>query len=87
MNSKEKKNDYVNRFRSSSFCKKNLVRKLESNRPFGRLGRRWKDNIRMDLRKIMWEVVDWIHVALDREQWRDLVDTVVNLRFKRWGIF
>jgi hypothetical protein len=40
----------------------------------------WEDNIRMDLRKIGWEGVDWIHLAQDRDQWRVVVDMVMNLR-------
>jgi len=42
--------------------------------------RRWGDNIRMYLREIGWEVVDWMHLAQDRVQWRTLVKTVVDLR-------
>jgi hypothetical protein len=41
------------------------------------------DNIKMDSREIGWGVVDGIHVAQDRDQWRALVNTVMNLRFKR----
>jgi hypothetical protein len=41
---------------------KNLAGKPEGKRPLRRPGRGW-DNIRMDSRKIGWEVVDWIHVA------------------------
>jgi hypothetical protein len=37
-------------------------------------------NIRMDIRKIMWKGVDWMHLALDRDQRQDLVNTVVKLR-------
>jgi hypothetical protein len=40
--------------------------------------RRWEDNIRMDLREIGWEGVDWIHLAQDRDQWWALVNTVMN---------
>jgi hypothetical protein len=36
-------------------------------------GRRWDDNIKMDLREIRWEVVDWIRFAQDRDQWRTRV--------------
>jgi hypothetical protein len=32
------------------------------------------------LREIRWKVVDWIHLAQDRDQWRTLVDTIMNLR-------
>jgi len=39
-----------------------LIGKPEENRRLGRpRRRRWKDNIRMDLRKIRWKGVDWIH--------------------------
>jgi hypothetical protein len=51
----------------------------EGMRPLGRRRRRWED-IRMDLREIGWEDVDWIHPAHDRYQWRTLVNTVMNLR-------
>jgi hypothetical protein len=39
-----------------------------------------ENDIRMDLREIGWEAVDWIHLAQDRDQWRALVSTVMNLR-------
>jgi hypothetical protein len=42
---------------------------------------RWVGNIRMDLREIGWDGTDWIDMAQDREQWRALVNTVLNLRF------
>jgi hypothetical protein len=42
------------------------------------LGIRWVSNIRMDRREIWWEGVDWIHLAQDRDQWRALVNTVMN---------
>jgi hypothetical protein len=41
--------------------------------------RRWKDDIKMDLREIGWGGVDWIDLAQDRDQWRALVNTVMNL--------
>jgi len=40
-----------------------------------------KINIRMNLVETGWEAVDWIRVAQDKNQWRDLVNTVMNLRF------
>jgi hypothetical protein len=38
------------------------------------------DNIKMDLREIGWDGMDWIDLAQDRDQWRALVNTVMNLR-------
>jgi hypothetical protein len=49
-------------------------------RPLGRPRRRLVDNIKMDVREIGWEGVDWIDMAQDRDQWRALVNTVLNLR-------
>jgi len=42
----------------------------ERNRSVGRHRRIWEDNIRIDLREIVWETVDWIHLAQDRGQWQ-----------------
>jgi hypothetical protein len=42
--------------------------------------RRWKDNIRMDLREIGWDGIDWIDLAEDRDQGRALVNMVINHR-------
>jgi hypothetical protein len=44
-----------------------LVRKPEGKRPLGRTRYRWEDNIRMDLRKLGWEDVEWMHLVQDRE--------------------
>jgi hypothetical protein len=57
-----------------------LVGKPERKRPLGRPRRRWVDNIKMDLREIGWEGVDWMELAQDRDQWRALVNTMINLR-------
>jgi hypothetical protein len=57
-----------------------LVGKPGGKRPFGRASRTWKDNIRMDLREIGWEGVDWKHLAQGKDQWLYLVKTVVNLQ-------
>jgi hypothetical protein len=56
------------------------VRKPEIKRPLGRLRRRWVDNIKVDHREIGWDGVDRIDLAQDRDQWRALVNTVINLR-------
>jgi hypothetical protein len=57
-----------------------LVGKPEGKRPMGRPRRRWVDNIKMDLGEIGWDGRDWIELAQDRDQWRALVNTVMNLR-------
>jgi hypothetical protein len=57
-----------------------LVGKLEGKRPLGRPRRRWLDNIKMDLGEIGWHGMDWIELAQDRDQWKALVNTVMNLR-------
>jgi hypothetical protein len=57
-----------------------LVGMSEGKRPLGRSRRRWLDNIKMDLREIGWDDMDWIDVAQNRDQWRALVNTVMNLR-------
>jgi hypothetical protein len=70
-----------------------LVGKPEGKRPLGRPRRRWVNNIRMGLRKIGWRDVDWMHLARkigwrdvdwmhlaqQRDQWRVLVNTVLDL--------
>jgi hypothetical protein len=55
-----------------------LVGKSEEKRPLGRLRRRRVDIIKMDLREIGWGVTVWIDLAQDRDQWRALVNTVMN---------
>jgi hypothetical protein len=40
----------------------------------------WLDNIKSDLREIEWGGMDWIDLAHDRDQWRALVKTEINLR-------
>jgi hypothetical protein len=57
-----------------------LVGKPERKRPLGRPRRRWVNNIRMDLGEVGWDDVDWIDLAKDRNRWRALVNSVLNLR-------
>jgi hypothetical protein len=52
----------------------------EGKRPLGRRRRRWVDNIKTDLREIGWHGMDWIDLAQNRDQWRALVNRVMNLR-------
>jgi hypothetical protein len=57
-----------------------LLRKPEVTRPLGRPRRRWEGNITTDLNQIGWENVDWTHLVQDRDQWRVLTDTEMNIR-------
>jgi hypothetical protein len=53
-----------------------LEGKPEGRRPLGRPRSRWVDNIKIDLREIVWDGMDWVDLAQDRDQWRALVNTV-----------
>jgi hypothetical protein len=57
-----------------------LVGDPERKRPLGRPRRRWVGNIKMNLREIGWDGMDWIDLTQDRDQWRALVNAVMNLR-------
>jgi hypothetical protein len=57
-----------------------LVERPEGKRPLGRPRRRLVDNIKMNLREIGWYGMDWIDLAQDRDRWRALVNTAMNLR-------
>jgi hypothetical protein len=52
----------------------------EGKRPLVRRRRRLVDNIKIDLRGIGWFSMDWIDLAEVRDQWRALVNTVMNFR-------
>jgi len=41
---------------------------------------RWEDNIKIDLREMWWERVDWTRLAQKRDRWRAFLNTVMNLR-------
>jgi hypothetical protein len=54
-----------------------LIGKPERKKPLRRPSHRW-EHIRMDLRDTGWEIVDWIHLAQERDQWWALVNMVIN---------
>jgi hypothetical protein len=56
-----------------------LVGIPEGKRPLRKPRRRWVNNIKMDLRAIGWDGMDWIDLAHDGDQWRALVNTAMNL--------
>jgi hypothetical protein len=53
--------------------------KTEGKRLLVRCRHRWEVNIEIDLREMRWDDVDWIDLAQDRDQWRALVNMVMNL--------
>jgi hypothetical protein len=57
-----------------------LVGRPEGKRPLRRSRHWWEDNIKMDLREVGMDGVNWIQLAQDRVQWRACVNTVMNLR-------
>jgi hypothetical protein len=57
-----------------------LAEKSEGKRPLGRPKHRWVDNIRMDLVEVGWGVGDWTDLHQDRDRWRVLVNSVLNLQ-------
>jgi hypothetical protein len=56
-----------------------LVGRPEGKRPLGRHSHRWGDNIKIDLREIGIDGVNWIRLAWDRVQWRVFVNKIMNL--------
>jgi hypothetical protein len=56
-----------------------LVGKPEGKRPLGRLRCRWED-IRIELREIKWDGVDWMHLVQDRDRWQAPANTIMNFR-------
>ena len=57
-----------------------LVVKFEGKRPMRRPRRRWEDNIKMGLQEVGGGCGDWMELAQDKDRWRTLVSTVMNLR-------
>jgi hypothetical protein len=71
---------HVTRMGEESNAYRLLVGKPEGKRPLGRPRRRWVDNIRMDLGEVGWGDEDSIGLAKDRNRWRALVNSILNLR-------
>ena len=70
---------HVARMREGRVVHRVLVWKPEGKRPLGRPRRTWEDNIKMDL-EVGGGCGDWMEMAQDRDRWRVLVSTVMNLR-------
>ena len=71
---------HVARMEQSRNAYKVLVGNPESKRPLGRPGRRWEDNIKIDLREVGCDPGEWIALAEDRDQWRAYVRAVMKVR-------
>jgi hypothetical protein len=72
--------DHVARMGETRNAYRLLVGKPEGKKPLGRPRHRWVDNIRMDLGEVEMGDVDWIGLAKDRNRWRAVVNSVLNLR-------
>jgi len=59
-----------------------LLGRPEGKRPFGRIRRRWEDNIKKNHQVVGCGGMDWIVLAQDRDRWRALVNAVMNLRVR-----
>jgi hypothetical protein len=57
-----------------------VINSVEGKRSLAKTGRRWVDNIKIDLSKIGWNGIDWIGLAQDKDPWKALVNTVMNFR-------
>ena len=78
---------HVARMRQGRGVHRVLVGKPEGKRPLGRPRRRREDNIKMDLQVVGGGCGDWMELAQDRDRWRALVSTVMNLRVRKmWRI-
>jgi hypothetical protein len=56
------------------------VGKPDGKSPLKTLRHRREDNIRMSVKEICWESVEWVDMALNRDKWRDFVNAVINFR-------
>jgi hypothetical protein len=59
--------------------RRKLIGKPEGKRSLGRPRRRWVINIKIDIREVGWDGVDWIDLAEDRDEWKALVNTAMNI--------
>ena len=71
---------HVARMEEGRSAFKMLTGKPTGKRPLGRPRRRWEDNIRVDLEEIGINVGNWVDSAQDRDYWRALVNSALNLR-------
>jgi hypothetical protein len=61
-------------------CSQGLVGKPEGKKPLGRFRHSWEDNVKMDLQVVGCGGMDWLELAQDRDNWRAVVNVVMNPR-------
>jgi hypothetical protein len=61
-------------------CIQDIAMKAKRKESTRKTRRRWVDKIKMDLREMGWDVVDWVDLPQDRGQWKNVVNTVMNIR-------
>ena len=71
---------HVARMKEGRSAFKILSGKPTGKEPLGRPRRRWKDNIRMDLKEIGISTRNWVNLIQDRDYWRALVKAALNLQ-------
>jgi hypothetical protein len=71
---------HVARMEEGRSAFKILTSELTGKRPFGRPRRRWEDNIRIDIQEIGINMRNWVGSSQDRDYWRALVNSALNLR-------
>jgi hypothetical protein len=70
---------HVARMGEMKYAYRILVGKPEGKRPLGSPRHRWVDNVKIVVRDIGWDGIDWINLAQDKDQWMALVNTMMNL--------
>ena len=73
--------EHVARMGETKGVYKVVVGKTEGKRPLRRARRGWEDNIKVGPQEVGWGNMDWIDLAEDRERWRALANSVMNIRF------
>jgi hypothetical protein len=71
---------HVGRMEEGKSAFKTLIGTPTGKRPLGKSRRRWKDNIRTDLKEIGINTRNYVDLAQDRDFWRALMNATLNVR-------
>jgi hypothetical protein len=66
--------------RAEDWCIEGFGGKTWGKETTWELGRRWEDNIKIDIQEVGCGFKDWVELSQDRDRWRSLVNKVMNLR-------